>query len=87
MCLWARSCGPAGRIDPRFAHAWRSGADRRNLAKARGVSVNRLIDELATVALTQHDSETRFRVLAARGSKREGLALLDKLDRAFATER
>ena len=28
----------------------------RNLAKARGVSINRLIDELATVALTQHDS-------------------------------
>jgi len=59
----------------------------RNLAKARGVSINRLIDELATVALTQHDSETHFRVLAARGSKREGLALLDKLDRAFATGR
>jgi len=57
----------------------------RNLAKARGVSVNRLIDELATVALTQHDSETRFRALAARGSKREGLALLDKLDRAFGS--
>jgi hypothetical protein len=54
----------------------------RNPAKARGVSVSRLIDELATVALTQHDSETRFGVLAARGSKREGLALLDKLDRA-----
>ena len=49
------------------------------------MSVNRAIDELATVALTQHDSETRFRALAARGSKREGLALLDKLDRAFGT--
>ena len=56
----------------------------RNLAKARGVSLNRLIDELATVALTQQDSETRFRTLASRGSKKVGLALLEKLDRAFA---
>jgi HicB-like protein involved in pilus formation len=56
----------------------------RTLAKAKGISVNRLIDELATVALTEYDSETRFRTMAARGSRRVGLALLDKLDRAFA---
>ena len=56
----------------------------RNLAKARGVSINRLVDELATVALTQHDTEARFRALAARGSKKQGLALLKKLDRTFA---
>jgi predicted transcriptional regulator len=57
----------------------------RNLAKARGVSVDRLIDELAIVALTEYDAETRFRAMAARGSKQTGLALLDKLDRAFRT--
>jgi HicB family len=56
----------------------------RSLAKARGVSINKLIDELATVALAQHDVETRFRTLAARGSKSVGLALLEKLDRGFA---
>jgi len=56
----------------------------RSLAKARGVSINKLIDELATVALAQHDAETRFRTLAARGSKSVGLALLEKLDRGFA---
>jgi hypothetical protein len=56
----------------------------RSLAKARGVSINRLMDELATLALAQHDTETRFRALAGRGSKRKGLAVLDKLDRAFA---
>ena len=56
----------------------------RGLAEARGVSVNRLIDELATVALTEFDTETRFRALAARGSKKTGIALLDKLDKAFA---
>jgi hypothetical protein len=57
----------------------------RSLARARGVSVNKLIDELATVALTQHDAEARFKMLAARGSKRTGLALLAKLDRKFAS--
>ena len=57
----------------------------RSLAKARGVSINKLIDELATVALAQHDTEARFRALAARGSKTKGLALLAKLDREFAT--
>lgn len=56
----------------------------RSLAKARGVSLNHLIDELATLALAQHDTETRFRALAKRGSKRTGLAMLDKLDRAFS---
>jgi hypothetical protein len=56
----------------------------RGLAKARGISINRLMDELATVALAEYDSETRFRAMAARGSKRTGLALLAKLDRAFA---
>ncbi len=56
----------------------------QNLAKARGVSMNRLIDELATIALAEYDSETRFRAMAARGSKRAGLALIDKLDKAFS---
>ncbi len=55
----------------------------RSLAKAKGISVNKLVEELTTVALTQHDTEMRFRALAARGSKKTGLALLDKLDRAF----
>jgi hypothetical protein len=56
----------------------------RTMAKAKGVSVNSLIDELATVALAEHDAETHFRALAARGSKTKGLALLAKLDRAFS---
>ena len=55
----------------------------RRLARARGVSINKLMDELATVALVQHDTEARFRTLAAKGSKSRGLALLTKLDRAF----
>lgn len=56
----------------------------RRLAEARGVSVNKLIEELSTAALAEFDAETRFRVRAARGSLAKGLRLLDKLERAYA---
>lgn len=56
----------------------------RQLAQAQGVSVNKLIDELATVALAHFDAETQFRAMAARGSAKRGLALLDRLDKANA---
>ena len=56
----------------------------RKLAKHRAISVNKLIEELATISIAEFDSETRFRTLAARGSAKKGLALLDKLDTAFA---
>ena len=52
----------------------------KNLARRRGISLNRLMDELATTALTEHDTFLRFQVRAARGSARERLRLLDKLD-------
>lgn len=55
----------------------------RQLATAQGVSMNKLIDELATVALVQHDAETRFRLRASKGSIEKGLKSLDKLDRHF----
>ncbi len=50
------------------------------LAKARQMSVNKLIDEMATVLLTDFDAETRFRLRAARGAGHEkrGLELLSK---------
>lgn len=52
----------------------------RELAKARSVSVNKLIDELATVALANHDARVRFEIRAARGNAVKALALLDRLD-------
>lgn len=52
------------------------------LAAQRGVSLNKLMEELATLALAENDAELRFRVRAARGSAAEGLQLLDRLDRA-----
>ncbi len=58
----------------------------RGLAQAKGISVNRLMDEMATLALAEFDCETRFRARAAKGSPEKGLALLDKLDRAFPAE-
>jgi predicted DNA-binding ribbon-helix-helix protein len=53
----------------------------RQLAKRRKISMNKLIDELSTVALTEFDVETRFRARVALGSREEGLALLNLLDR------
>lgn len=53
------------------------------LAKRRNISVNKLVDEWATLALTEFDSETRFRVLAAAGDSERGLDILDQLDAHF----
>ena len=58
----------------------------RALAKHRQMSVNKLIEEMATNSLAEFDAENRFRVLAARGSVQKGLALLDRLDAAFASD-
>ncbi len=52
----------------------------RQLATRRKISINKLIEEFSTIALTDFDAETRFRVRAALGSQREGLRLLDRLD-------
>ncbi len=57
------------------------------LARHRAISVNKLMEELCTIAVTQHDAETRFRALAARGSVDEGLRILDKLDGTLGAER
>jgi len=53
----------------------------RQLAERRKISMNKLLDELSTIALAELDAETRFRARAARGSREEGLRLLDVLDR------
>jgi len=52
----------------------------KQLAEHRQISMNKLIEELSTVALAQFDAELRFRVRAARGSAEAGLRLLDQLD-------
>jgi predicted transcriptional regulator len=52
----------------------------KELAQSRGISVNKLIEELSTIALAEFDAYTRFKVMAAQGEPEEGLRLLDKLD-------
>ena len=52
-------------------------------ARTRGVSVNKLVEELATVALAQADAENRYRLRSSRGDSATGLRLLDKLDGAL----
>ena len=59
----------------------------RQLAKQRKISLNKLMEELATIVLTEFDAETRFRARAARGSVAEGVRLLDKLDAADEVSR
>ena len=50
------------------------------LAKQRQTSVNRLIDEMATLMLAEFDAETRFMLRAerGRGNVARGLELLVK---------
>jgi predicted transcriptional regulator len=52
----------------------------KELALSRGISVNKLVEELSTIALTEFDAYTRFKAMAAIGNVNEGLSLLDKLD-------
>ncbi len=54
----------------------------RALARANPVSVNKLIDELTTVALANFDTGVRFETRAARGSVSRALSRHDKLDSA-----
>jgi predicted HicB family RNase H-like nuclease len=52
------------------------------LAHSNSISVNKLIDELATVALVNYDARVRFEVRAALGNPKGALSLQGKLDRA-----
>ena len=52
------------------------------LAGAKGISMNKLIDELASAALINFDASVRFEARAARGNASAALSLIDKLDRA-----
>lgn len=56
----------------------------KELARSRGMSLNKLVEEWSTVALAEYDALNRFKVRAARGDPEEALSLLDKLDRAAA---
>ncbi|WP_395714241.1 toxin-antitoxin system HicB family antitoxin [Reyranella sp.] len=52
----------------------------RDLARVRGVSINKLSEEIATATLSAHEAEVRFRLIAARGNRGRALTLLDRPD-------
>ncbi|NJO95674.1 MAG: toxin-antitoxin system HicB family antitoxin [Pleurocapsa sp. CRU_1_2] len=43
----------------------------RELARYKNISVNKLLSELTTMALTEYDLETRFKLRANRGSTKK----------------
>lgn len=58
-------------------------ADRiRELARMKGVSVNKLFDEWTAQMLTELDVERRFRLMATQGDPQAALRILEKLDQA-----
>ncbi|MGB3651905.1 MAG: toxin-antitoxin system HicB family antitoxin [Rivularia sp. (in: cyanobacteria)] len=52
----------------------------KELAQAKGISINKLIEELSTLALAEFDANTRFKAMAATGNPEEGLKILARLD-------
>lgn len=54
----------------------------RLLARSRGTTINRLIDEMTSLMLTEFDAETRFRVRAQAGAGKAGRGL-DLLGKAL----
>lgn len=53
----------------------------KELAKNRGISLNKMIEEWATMAIAEFDAHASFMARAARGSRERGLAALAELDR------
>jgi hypothetical protein len=46
------------------------------LAKDQNISINKVIDELVTVAVTEREAFTRFQIRAARGNATNALNVL-----------
>lgn len=58
----------------------------KSLARSRGLSVNKLVEEMSAQALAAWDTENRFRTLAAQGNVQQALAILDRLDAGFKSD-
>lgn len=52
----------------------------RQLAEIEGITINQLMEEISTVALAEFSAYTRFKEMADKGDRAEGLRLLEKLD-------
>jgi predicted DNA-binding protein len=57
-------------------------ADRlKALAKSRGISTNKLIEQMSAHAIASWDTENHFRAIAATGNVQRALQILDRLDK------
>ena len=56
----------------------------KSLAQSRGLSMNKLVEQLSAHALSAWDTENHFRAMAAPGDVQKALAVLDGLDAAEA---
>ncbi len=56
----------------------------KTLANSRGVSLNKLFEEFSTQAIAESDAYTRFQAYVAQGDSKEGLDILNKLDKHFS---
>ncbi|MDN5844602.1 MAG: ribbon-helix-helix domain-containing protein [Alcaligenaceae bacterium] len=54
----------------------------KTLARSRGLSVNKLVEEMSTQAIAAFDVEMRFKTLAAGADREKALAILKRLDDA-----
>ena len=54
----------------------------KSLAQSRGLSMNKLVEQLSAHALAAWDMENHFRAMAATGDVNTALLVLDRLDEA-----
>ena len=52
----------------------------KSLAQSRGLSMNKLVEQLSVHALAAWDTENHFRAMAATGNVQKALEVLDRLD-------
>ncbi|MEC5216497.1 putative DNA-binding ribbon-helix-helix protein [Actimicrobium sp. GrIS 1.19] len=51
----------------------------KSMARSRGLSVNKLVEEMSAQALAAWDTENRFRTLASQGDAQKAMDILDRL--------
>ena len=56
----------------------------KSMAQSRGLSMNKLVEQLSAHALSAWDTENHFRAMAATGDVCKALAGVDRLDAADA---
>ena len=54
----------------------------KSLAQSRGLSMNKLVEQLSAHALAAWDTGNHFRAMAATGDVNKALLVLDRLDEA-----